>query len=631
MARPLNSTFASSNNTDNNNHNKNLKTRDQRIDILQINMAGIISPTNMTTKQKCDYLLKIMNKHNTDIVLIQEWSLLRKKFTTQDKHYTDNNNIKHSLKFPIEHFYNYKVHHIGTETAVLYHKILNITPLPIQTDYDNDDRKKNCHITSIILHVNKQNIGIHSVYNSSNNNPSQMFKYLNIEDTNIYAGDFNTQHPHWGSTKTTNSANDFLDQLGNTDLKILNHDKSNHTHVHKSTETKTNIDLTLISDSIKCTKWQILENQYNRNFSDHIPIVTTIQITSKYGYDNTHKTWNLNNEKKWKKFRKLFKTKTEGIYFNEDTDIHATEICKLITETAEETIGYKYYYHGHKPWWNKSLKKLKTHTKRVGRKLQRIRKSCKNKNQIPTNKPSYIKAQKTLHKLYKLKSKAVRHAKTEYNNSLNSYIANSQNYGRKFWKSLEINKKTTRKNIPPLNTNTQKNITDPSQKVHALHNAMTLPPDVHNSGKHNEHYNEVNNFVNKYINNPNDPEFTKYKKNIIINPITKINEINDISNPNHIYNDNESDQIPSHNILNDPIKEYEIINAIHSLDNYKALGPDKVHNQMIKNAGETLIKLLISLFNKILDNSTFPSDWGLTHVLPIPKPNKNHSNPKNYS
>ncbi len=109
----------------------------------------MIKPSKMTSNEKCAYLLKLMHKYNSDIVLIQEWSLLRYTFTTHDKHYTDKNNVIHDLKFPIEKFYNYNVHHIGTETAILYHKLLNVTPLTPQTDYDNDDRRKNCHISRI--------------------------------------------------------------------------------------------------------------------------------------------------------------------------------------------------------------------------------------------------------------------------------------------------------------------------------------------------------------------------------------------------------------------------------------------------------------------------------------------------
>ena len=39
---------------------------------------------------------------------------------------------------------------------------------------------------------------------------------------------------------------------------------------------------------------------------------------------------------------------------------------------------------------------------------------------------------------------------------------------------------------------------------------------------------------------------------------------------------------------------------------------------------------LLSLFNKCLQNGHFPKIWNFANVCPIPKPDKIHSNPKNY-
>ncbi len=123
-------------------------------------------------------------------MLLQEWSAtLRHKLQTNDTHYIDKHGNQKPIKFPIGYFPGFRVHHVGTETAILYFHKLNITPLNIQPNYDKMDRTKNCHITSIVLHSNKYNIGIHSIYNCPRANINQFFGYQMNENLNIAAGD----------------------------------------------------------------------------------------------------------------------------------------------------------------------------------------------------------------------------------------------------------------------------------------------------------------------------------------------------------------------------------------------------------------------------------------------------------
>ncbi len=63
----------------------------KRHSILQLNISGMINPTNMSQRQKCKKLFKIIKDNNVEIVLLQEWSAtLRYKFETNDTYYTDN-------------------------------------------------------------------------------------------------------------------------------------------------------------------------------------------------------------------------------------------------------------------------------------------------------------------------------------------------------------------------------------------------------------------------------------------------------------------------------------------------------------------------------------------------------------
>ena len=51
---------------------------------------------------------------------------------------------------------------------------------------------------------------------------------------------------------------------------------------------------------------------------------------------------------------------------------------------------------------------------------------------------------------------------------------------------------------------------------------------------------------------------------------------------------------------------------------------------MIKHSDPSLQKKLLSIFNLIFTSGTFPDSWRVATVIPIPKPNKDHSNPLNF-
>ena len=70
--------------------------------------------------------------------------------------------------------------------------------------------------------------------------------------------------------------------------------------------------------------------------------------------------------------------------------------------------------------------------------------------------------------------------------------------------------------------------------------------------------------------------------------------------------------------------------CIQELKKDEAYGPDLIHNQMLINGGPALYSQLLKLFNRCLHTGTFPKLWNFANVCPIPKPGKNHSDPKNF-
>jgi ribonuclease HI len=61
-----------------------------------------------------------------------------------------------------------------------------------------------------------------------------------------------------------------------------------------------------------------------------------------------------------------------------------------------------------------------------------------------------------------------------------------------------------------------------------------------------------------------------------------------------------------------------------------ATGADKIHYQLLKHLPESCRVTLLNIFNAIWDYGAFPTSWKTALVIPIPKPNKDHSDPINY-
>ncbi|GFN93821.1 Pol-like protein [Plakobranchus ocellatus] len=64
--------------------------------------------------------------------------------------------------------------------------------------------------------------------------------------------------------------------------------------------------------------------------------------------------------------------------------------------------------------------------------------------------------------------------------------------------------------------------------------------------------------------------------------------------------------------------------------NESAAGPDGVYYQFLKHLPESCLHTLLKLFNNIWTTGDIPPSWWEASVVPIPKPEKDPSNPSNY-
>jgi hypothetical protein len=60
----------------------------------------------------------------------------------------------------------------------------------------------------------------------------------------------------------------------------------------------------------------------------------------------------------------------------------------------------------------------------------------------------------------------------------------------------------------------------------------------------------------------------------------------------------------------------------------KRVGSDDIHYQLLKHLPESALPTLLDLMNDIWETGDLPSIWKLANVIPIPKPSKDHSEPK---
>lgn len=82
-------------------------------------------------------------------------------------------------------------------------------------------------------------------------------------------------------------------------------------------------------------------------------------------------------------------------------------------------------------------------------------------------------------------------------------------------------------------------------------------------------------------------------------------------------------------IYNSDLTMTELKRALSSTRNTSP-GPDNVHIKMLKNLPDAALEFTLKVMNKCWSESYFPNGWRHSTVVPLPKPNKPHTNPTNY-
>ena len=78
-----------------------------------------------------------------------------------------------------------------------------------------------------------------------------------------------------------------------------------------------------------------------------------------------------------------------------------------------------------------------------------------------------------------------------------------------------------------------------------------------------------------------------------------------------------------------PFTVEELEEVIRTAGN-TSCGPDRIHYKMIKRLPKNATNHLLAIYNRIWTGNYFPEEWKEAIVIPIPKPQKDHTNPLNY-
>lgn len=390
----------------------------------------------------------------------------------------------------------------------------------------------------------------------------------------ILLGDFNGHSTLWGSTKLDQRGKiieELLDDVN--DIILLNHREP--THFNPANGMLSAIDLTIQSSALADkSDWEVLAELYD---SDHFPIKISIA-------DNCPKTTSepRRNFKKanWQTFQstitdKLNSTVVPTLDSQNNIDQLFKNFSDIINDAADKSIPSFTPQINTKqvPWWNDDCKEA-------------------------------------LRKSHHAFNKYKKHNTTENKIEYNMLRAKCRRQFKEAQKTCWLDFLSTLKHsAPPHETwNKIKRISGTKSSSHI----STIVRD--NGTLISSSENIANELAMTFAKNSSDLNYDKK----FLSRKRQAPEINQA----HLYNNDNKE-------LNNPILIQELISILNTTKNTSP-GPDNIPNILLKNLPYSGLNRLTTLFNLVWNNQVFPSMWSQAVIIPIPKPGKDKTNPKNY-
>lgn len=388
-------------------------------------------------------------------------------------------------------------------------------------------------------------------------------------------GDFNAHSFTWGlisSTFRTNSRGNILDNLltSNNNLTLLNIPGIS-THLNSTSGSLSAIDLCFSSSSLspKLT-WSTHPDLCD---SDHFPILIQSQSLSNENF-STPSRW-LINKANWDLFYDLT-SNTSSLPDPSNCSTALQTFTKFITDSAESSIPRS---SGKKkpnqvPWWSNEIQLAIKNRKKA----------------LRTYNSTRTQSDLILYKKARAKARVlVRSGKKQ---SWSTFVAGLNH---------PVSISTMWRDIKKLTGNGSFRSISQLKTDHSITSDPLLISEILA-----KHYTSVSSNANY------DSDFLEYKLQ---------QEKFDIS-----FDPPSNEPLP----YNLPISENELSNTINKNLRNASPGLDNIHAAMIKNLHPNSLTYLLSLFNSIFSQNTYPIFWKTVIILPILKPGSDPLLPASY-
>ena len=302
-------------------------------------------------------------------------------------------------------------------------------------------------------------------------------------------------------------------------------------------------------------------------FSDHFPIHIELQVPSGQTNFFSLPRWNLRRAD-WSSFQHLI---DESLPPNSHPDINT--FLNTILTSAHQHIPHTQHHPGRRssPWWNTDCQRAVAIRKRALRKFQKYVCEANEKE-----------ARRTRSLANQIIRKAKEDSWKEYSSQFNRFTPLS-----KIWSMLKSfsNKRAPVYKIPHLHIN---------------NTSFMLPPEV------------ATEFAKHYSNISSTQQCTPPLIHLLNEQIQTINF--------------ESNNNETYNAL---FTSSELSHALNKCGK-TSVGPDQIDYSFFRNLSDIGFNNLLSAFNSLWVEGTFPDAWHDSTLIPILKPRKPPSSPSSY-
>ena len=387
-------------------------------------------------------------------------------------------------------------------------------------------------------------------------------------------GDFNAKHALWGSTKSNASGHRLLEWVNENNLIILNGNQ--HTYQSHSSGATDSMDISIASPNLaaKISKWYVTDDSLG---SDHFPCVSCLEYPCDTTSASSIPRWNMKKGDREAFTLELEQTvdraqqEIEECCTNIDEKVETLTSC--IIDAAEKTYPMsKPRKRRPAPWWNEEIAL-------AIRKKRKARRRWKQRNSME-NRLSFKKQQAIVKRLIKT---AKRSSWREFVSSINRETPSSV-----IWKRI--------KSISGMSQSS------PSAIVHEEKVVVDKQEQARLFGEH---------FSTKCSLKDNHEDEDLFS---------------DLENLTHQSHDAICEQEDPCDV---PFTIEELDLALTELSN-SATGSDRIHNQMLKDLPSNGKTLVLTIINEIWEEGKYPSEWKVSKIIPLLKPNKDKQQIKSY-